>query len=75
MVSSSPLFCEQQLSGWFDMTKEELATLFSAPLIQINFKNTKTGETFIQDITEKQYQEYFREIKKMYDTMAMYKPA
>lgn len=75
MVSASPMFCEQQLSGWFDMTKEELATLFSAPLIQINFKNTKTGETFIQDITEKQSQEYFREMKKVYDTMAMYKPA
>ena len=75
MISASPMFCEQQLSGWFDMTKEELTTLFSAPLIQINFKNTKTGETFTQDITEKQSQEYFREMKKVYDTMAMYKPA
>ena len=75
MISASPIFCDQQLSGWFNMNKEELTTLFSSPIIQINFKNAKSGETFTQDFTDKNNQEYFIEIKKVFDMLAMQKPA
>lgn len=69
LTATSPEFCDQQLSAWFDMKKEDLATLFSTSIIQVNFKNSKTGEIFTQDVTDTDQQQYFIELKKVFDTM------
>lgn len=69
VASTSPLFCDQRLSAWFELGKESLAALFVAPLIQVNFANTKSGETFNSDVTTADQQTYFIELKKIFDTM------
>ncbi len=67
--STSPEFCEQPLSCWFELKKPYQDTLFSSPVQQVHFKNGKTGETFIQEITEEDEQNYFIVLKKIFDKM------
>lgn len=69
LTATSPQFCDQQLSAWFDMNKDQMALLSSLPLVQVRFTNSKTGEHFRQDVTEVYQQEYFIEIKRLNDKL------
>jgi hypothetical protein len=70
LAATSPQFCDNQLSAWYDMNKDHFAILFASPLVQVRFKNSKTGESFRQDVTEQYQQEYFMELKTLHDEMA-----
>ena len=69
VAATSPMFCDQPLSAWFGLSKESFTTLFSSPLIQVNFLNSKSGETFNHDIIADNEQQYFIELKKLFDEM------
>jgi len=69
VAATSPMFCEQPLSAWFGLSKESFTSLFASPLIQVNFINAKSGETFNHDITADDQQQYFIELKKLFDQM------
>jgi hypothetical protein len=69
IASTSPMFCDQKLAGWFELDKETLAALFVSPLRQVNFVNKISGEIFDYDVTATEQQTYLIDLKKMFDTM------
>lgn len=67
--TSNPKICDQPLSGWINLSKPNLDTLFSSTIRQIAYKNGETKESTELDITEKNEKDYFLTLKKIIDSM------